>query len=101
MIVDYVRLRAGFTPPHWTRTGGDKWDAGYQTTGYFLDWIENRYEQGTVRELNEGMKGREWEEKIFKKLTGRKVGKLWKMYCAYLEGGEAAVLNISETDDEN
>jgi hypothetical protein len=85
-IADYVRLRAGFTPPHWTRSGGDKWDAGYQTTGYFLDWIEKRYGQGTVQELNGGMKDKEWDEKMFKEVTGRKVGKLWKMYCGYLEG---------------
>jgi hypothetical protein len=98
---DYVRLRAGFTPPHWKRSGGDKWDAGYQTTGYFLDWIENRYGQGTVQELNEKMKDKKWNEKMFKEVTGRKVGKLWKMYCTYLEDDEAAVLSIGETDDEN
>lgn len=47
------------------------------------------------------MKDREWNEKMFKEATGRKVGKLWKMYCTYLEDGEAAVLSIAETDDEN
>jgi len=99
-IADYVRLRAGFTPPHWTRTGGDKWDAGYQTTGYFLDWIENRYGKGTVQELNEGIKEREWDEKMIKEVTGRKVGKLWKIYCAYLEGNEGDALSVDEVGDE-
>jgi hypothetical protein len=51
-----------------------------------LDWIEERYGEGTIRELNEGMKAREWSDKMFKECTGRKVEKLWKMYCAYLEG---------------
>ena len=82
---DYVRLHANLKPPHWKPTGGDKWDAGYQTTAYFLDWIEERYGEGTIRELNEGMKEREWSDEIFKEATGRKVDKLWKMYCAYLE----------------
>jgi len=52
-----------------------------------LDWIEERYGKGTVRELNEGMREREWDDGMFKEVTGRKVEKLWKMYCAYLEGG--------------
>jgi len=84
-IADYVRLHANLKPPHWKPTGGDKWDAGYQTTAYFLDWIEERYGEGTIRELNEGMKEREWSDEMFKEATGRKVDKLWKMYCAYLE----------------
>ena len=29
--LDWVRLRAGYQPPHWRR-GGTRWDEGYQTT---------------------------------------------------------------------
>lgn len=83
--VDYVRLRAGFIPPHW-KPGGDKWDAGYQSTAYFLGWIEERYGEGTVQELNGYQKDREWDELMFKEATGRKIGKLWKIYCNHLEG---------------
>lgn len=83
-----MRLHAGFSPPHWKPAGGDKWDAGYQTTAYFLDWMEERYGQGTIRELNEEMKSKEWDDGLFKECTGRKVGKLWKMYCAHLEGDD-------------
>ncbi|KAI0319032.1 hypothetical protein OF83DRAFT_866891 [Amylostereum chailletii] len=86
-IADYVRLRAGFVPPHWTRTGGARWDAGYQTTGYFLGWLETRYGDGTVAELNAALKDVDWDERVFKGVTGRKVGKLWRMYCEELEGG--------------
>lgn len=85
-VPDYVRLHANLEPPHWKRTGGDKWDAGYETTAYFLDWMEERYGEGTVRELNEGMRDIEWNDGMFKEVTGRKVGKLWKMYCAHLDG---------------
>ena len=74
------------TPPHWKPTGGDKWDAGYQTTAYFLDWVEERYGEGTIRELNEAMKERQWSVDMFKETTGRKVDKLWKLYCANLKG---------------
>jgi hypothetical protein len=86
LLPDYVRLHAGLSPPHWKREGGDKWDAGYQTTAYFLDWIEQRYGEGTVAELNLAMKNGEYDDAIFKDATGRKVGKLWKLYCGELEG---------------
>ena len=85
-IIDWVRLNAGLSPPHWKREAGEKWDAGYQTTAYFLDWIEGRYGDGSIRELNEGMKDKEYDEHIFKDVTGRKISKLWKLYKEHLEG---------------
>ena len=85
---DWVRLQAGLGPPHWKRSPGDKWDAGYEATAYFLDWIEGRYGHGTVQELNESMKDVEYDERIFKVTTGRRVAKLWKLYCA-----DCAVIN--------
>ncbi|KAK0199004.1 hypothetical protein F5146DRAFT_918642 [Armillaria mellea] len=85
-IADFVRLHADLAPPHWSPDAvPDKWDAGYQHTAYFLDWLETRYGQGTVRELNALMKGREWGESMFRELTGRKLGKLWKIYIELLK----------------
>ncbi len=41
---DFVRLHASLAPPHWKRDNiPDKWDAGYQNTAYFLDWLDERY----------------------------------------------------------
>ncbi|GLB43510.1 putative peptidase of plants and bacteria [Lyophyllum shimeji] len=87
-IADYVRLRAGLDPPHWKQRGGDEWDAGYETTGYFLAWLEERYGDGTIKELNERMHGVPYDKRIFKETTGRPVKKLWKIYCAHLEERE-------------
>ncbi|KAI4526620.1 plant basic secretory protein [Schizophyllum commune Loenen D] len=87
-IADFVRLNAKYAPPHWKRdpsTDG-KWDAGYQTTGYFLDWMEQRYGDGTVREINEAMLDRQYDSHIFKEVTGRRVEKLWKIYCEEVGG---------------
>jgi hypothetical protein len=39
------------------------------------------------------MKEREWSDEMFKESTGRKVGKLWKMYCAHLEGEDGPDAN--------
>jgi Peptidase of plants and bacteria len=77
---DFVRLREGLDPPHWTRKPGKTWDAGYEKTGYFLDWIEKRYGTGTIKELNASMKDTTYREVVFKDLTGRPVEKLWKLY---------------------
>ncbi|KAK0474558.1 hypothetical protein IW261DRAFT_1422849 [Armillaria novae-zelandiae] len=50
--VDFVRLYADLAPPHWSpHSVPDKWDAGYQHTACFLDWLETRYEEGTGWEL--------------------------------------------------
>ena len=79
-LTDFVRLHEKLDPPHWKRAPGEKWDAGYDKTGYFLDWIENRYGTGTIRELNESMKDTIYREAVFKDLTGRSVSKLWNIY---------------------
>ena len=34
-IADFVRLRAGFAPPHWDPKSGKRWDEGYAVTGFF------------------------------------------------------------------
>jgi len=85
-VADYVRLRAGYAPPHWKKTGGGKWDAGYDKTGYFLAWIEESVGEGTIKKLNLALHGTEYEEKVFQEVTGQKIGHLWKAYCASLEG---------------
>jgi hypothetical protein len=92
---DYVRLKAGYSPPHWKKRATGKWDAGYETTGYFLAWLEDRCGKGTVQLLNESMKESKYESKVFKKIAGEPVGELWKQYVASLnpeaeQSGESA-----------
>ncbi|KAI9672550.1 MAG: hypothetical protein M1817_003316 [Caeruleum heppii] len=80
-IADWVRLRAGFSPPHWNRDGDGKWDAGYQHTGYFLDYLEERFGEGTVRRINERLRGKHYHEASFwLGLFGYEVSRLWKDY---------------------
>jgi len=82
-IADYVRLKAGLSPPHWKR-GGNRWDEGYQTTGYFLEWAENTYAGFSVKKLNEAMKDRKYQPDVWKELTGQPVDDLWNVYKASL-----------------
>ncbi|ESZ98689.1 plant Basic Secretory protein [Sclerotinia borealis F-4128] len=85
-IADWVRLNAHLSPPHWKKESGGKWDAGYQHTGYFLEYLERRFGQGTIRKLNEKLRIERYEEKRFwTELCGRPVEQLWKDYSEYLE----------------
>lgn len=101
-IADFVRLKAGLAPPHWTRgEGGGDWDAGYQHTAYFLDWLEGRYGEGTVQRVNERLRrGKYVEREFWKGLFHRGVKELWREYKKSLRCDEnkAAAENVEEFD---
>ena len=86
-MADWVRLRAGLAAKHWKREAEGDWDAGYQHTGYFLEYLEQRFGDGTVRSINENLRiGKYDEKKLFEKCCdGHKVGDLWKDYQKYLK----------------
>jgi len=85
-VADWVRLRSDLSPPHWKKSSEGKWDAGYQHTGYFLEYLEKRYGEGTVRRINEKLRTDKYEEKAFwTELLGRPVEQLWKDYGKLLE----------------
>ncbi|KAK8060255.1 hypothetical protein PG996_010185 [Apiospora saccharicola] len=81
-IADWVRLQCGLAPPHWNKKERPgKWDAGYQHTAYFLEYLEGRFGKGTVRKLNETLRIEKYEEKAFWTGTlGRPVEQLWEDY---------------------
>ncbi|KAJ3503053.1 hypothetical protein NLJ89_g8606 [Agrocybe chaxingu] len=84
-IADYVRLRDGRAPAHWRQSSNGCWDAGYDTTGYFLDWIESTHESGTIPKLNARMKSCKYnEEALFKEVTCKSVDDLWSQYSDFL-----------------
>ncbi|KZO96520.1 BSP-domain-containing protein [Calocera viscosa TUFC12733] len=77
-VADFIRLRAKLGPPHWNRSRGGKWDAGYERTAYFLDWVEGSHHH-FVRDLNAESKDA-YELGVFKTLTGQNVEELWEAY---------------------
>ncbi|KAE8380579.1 hypothetical protein BDV26DRAFT_132949 [Aspergillus bertholletiae] len=100
-IADFVRLKAGFVPPHWKRPASSKerakkWDQGYQHTAFFLEWLEDvRVGRGAVGMLNDRLlrtgyigesetrdSGR---PSFWKDLFGSGVNELWDDYGKYLD----------------
>lgn len=86
-IADWVRLNAGLAAKHWKQDAKGDWNAGYQHTGYFLDYLENRFGPGTVRHINACLrKGDYDEDALFKECCdGQCVKELWKDYAKHLE----------------
>ncbi|KAG2353582.1 peptidase of plants and bacteria-domain-containing protein [Suillus spraguei] len=68
-IADFVRLHAGFAPPHWRPRAAEKWDAG------------------TIRRLNGSMKDSKYGVELFEKVAGESVSSLYTLYCEHLETG--------------
>ena len=96
-IADFVRLKAGLSPPHWKKEGGGQWDAGYQHTGYFLEWIENTCGKDSVRRINHALKDKKYEEDQFwEQLFGKKISLLWKEYEGSLDEQQKATREIEE-----
>ncbi|KFH40795.1 hypothetical protein ACRE_085060 [Hapsidospora chrysogenum ATCC 11550] len=84
-VADWVRLRSRLSPPHWKRQAGERWDAGYQTTAYFLDYLEVRFGRGTVRRLNEYLRTHRYvHEEMWEAVLGRGVEDLWSEYADWL-----------------
>lgn len=88
-IADWVRLHASLSPPHWQPRSGPQWDAGYDTTAYFLAWLEDRFGSHVVPTLNELMKDKKYDEIMFGEVTGSgmTVEELWSEYCASVDKG--------------
>ena len=79
-IADYVRLKAGLSPSHWKKEAGGEWDAGYQHTGYFLSWVEEKMGLGSVRRINDTLRREKYEDTMWESLFGKTVKALWAEY---------------------
>ncbi|KAJ7597314.1 hypothetical protein C8J56DRAFT_919735 [Mycena floridula] len=103
-VADYVRMLADLSPPHWANSfppkEDDRWDGGYQVTAFFLKFLDDRYGDGTVRELNEMLKEDEYHKSMWKQLTGRKIKKLWRIYLAESNKWQPAADSADDSDED-
>ncbi|KAL2129152.1 hypothetical protein VTI74DRAFT_8172 [Chaetomium olivicolor] len=80
-VADWVRLNCHLSPPHWKKETGGDWDRGYQHTAYFLEYLEQRFGDGTVRRLNDKLRRQKYEtESFWPELLGYSVKKLYDDY---------------------
>ena len=97
-IADFVRLRAALSPPHWKKEAGGDWDAGYQHTAYFLEWMEGKFGDGCVMRINETLRTKKYEEECFwKGLFGQTVANLWMEYSKELEATQEPFDKLNAT----
>jgi len=88
-IADWVRLRCNLCPPHWKPSIDGGWDKGYDGTAYFLEYLEQRFGDGTVRRMNEKLRLQKYHEKQFwVELVGWPVDHLWDAYCNKVKKGK-------------
>ena len=100
-IADFVRLKAGLSPPHWKREAGGEWDAGYQHTGYFLEWIEENFGEGSVRNINASLQNRKYvEDEFWHQLFQKNVEELWAEYSKTLPKPKEDEKTKAEIEEE-
>ncbi|KAJ3174536.1 hypothetical protein HDU87_007128 [Geranomyces variabilis] len=83
-VADYVRFRAGYPAKHWHRGAGGRLEDGYERTGFFLDWVEEKW-AGFVFALNAAP-----HADTVKRITGQEVETLWRSY--QMELGETTLV---------
>ncbi|OAG05962.1 BSP-domain-containing protein [Paraphaeosphaeria sporulosa] len=97
-IADWVRLKAGFAPPHWKRSADGDWDAGYERTGFFLEWLEAAHGEEIVRKINDELRGCRYDsDEFWHKCCGKSVGHLWSEYRSSLGDGDSKQTDAKST----
>ncbi|SPO05893.1 related to pathogenesis-related protein NtPRp27 [Cephalotrichum gorgonifer] len=93
-VADWVRLNSELAapPPHWKRDTSKGWDAGYDRTAYFLQYLEDVFGEGSVRRLNAKLgEGKYVEKSFWPELFGKSVAELWEGYCEEVDGEKKAL----------
>ena len=90
-IADWCLVQLGYHTVAGQRPsgGGTAWDAGYDTTAFFLDYVEKTAGGGTpgfVRALNASMNTTTWSPSVITGMNtqGKTVAQLWSDYKAWL-----------------
>jgi len=81
-MADYVRYRVGFDKLSRRRTGGN-WSDPYTTGGFFIVWVEDKYDKDWGYKVNIGMKTPGFSYPNFIQQTfGKSADALWAEYQA-------------------
>ena len=80
-LADSVRLSMGLEPPHWKRSFDGLWDAGYDSTAYFLEYLCRRFGRDVVKCINAQLQHEYEEDDFWVNVLGTPVKELWADYC--------------------
>jgi Peptidase of plants and bacteria len=80
---DFVRFRAGYIPLSNRHKGGN-YDDAYQTTAFFLVWLDDKYSDfgWKMNQAKDPHDNKDWTEQVFVDLTGKDVKTQWSAYQA-------------------
>jgi hypothetical protein len=81
-MADYVRYRGGYD--RLSRRGpGGNWNSPYTTGGFFIVWIEDKYDKDFGYKVNMGMKNQGFNYANFvQQITGKPIDMVWQEYQA-------------------
>jgi hypothetical protein len=81
-MADYVRYKVGFDRLQRRRRGGN-WSDAYTTGGFFIVWIEEKYDKDFGYKVNMGMKNRNFSyPALVQEVTGKNIDAAWAEYQA-------------------
>ncbi|SMC22364.1 Cysteine-rich secretory protein family protein [Andreprevotia lacus DSM 23236] len=86
-VADYVRYKTGYKTLA-NRHAGGSWKDGYDTTAFFIDWLNQNYADFAYK-LNQSLSStdrQQWTTDFFVRQTGQSVDALWAQYQQYLTG---------------
>jgi hypothetical protein len=81
-MADYVRYKVGFDRLQRRRRGGN-WSDPYTTGGFFIVWLEDKYDKDFGYKVNMGMKNRNFSyPNLVQEVTGKSIDAAWAEYQA-------------------
>jgi hypothetical protein len=84
-MADYVRFKAGFDKLSRRHPGGN-WNQPYTVGGFFIAWIEEKYDPDFGYKVNMGMKNQGFDYAAFvQQITGKPVDMVWADYQAAIK----------------
>jgi hypothetical protein len=84
-MADYVRYKAGFDKLSRRRPGGN-WNQPYTVGGFFIAWIDEKYDPDFGYKVNMGMKNQGFDyAALVKQITGKDVDTAWAEYQAAIK----------------
>jgi hypothetical protein len=99
-VADWVRYRTGFDSLDRRRVGGN-WSSAYTPGGFFISWLEDKFDRDFGYKLNVGFSKANFSyPNLVMEVTGKNIDAVWADYQAELRAMRGQDLEAMETDYE-